>query len=85
MKKAVALLLTVFLLAEVSFSQEKVCVIVSEEELDEIVSGFAPTPEGKNGDHDIILWDEAKVNGSSKTFEINGVKYLKFEASETNP
>ena len=63
-----------------AFSEEIAAVIITEEELDEVVSGFVPQVNvSEDNGPSIILWDEAKVNGSSEVQESGGVKQLKIE------
>ncbi len=66
--------------AVLTFSQEIAAVIVSEEELDEVVSGFAPQVKvSEDNGPEIILWDEAKLNGSLEVQDSGGIKQLKIE------
>jgi hypothetical protein len=74
------LLIGLLVAVVLSFSQEIAAVIISEDELDQVVSGFAPEVRvSEDNGPDIILWDEAKVNGSSEAYDSGGVKYLKIE------
>ncbi|MDQ7037807.1 MAG: hypothetical protein Q9N26_01215 [Aquificota bacterium] len=63
-----------------AFSQEIAAVVITEDELDEVVSGFAPQVRvSEDNGPDIILWDEAKVNGSPEVQESGGVKQIRIE------